>query len=67
MTKTDTDFSGTGTQAGTDPFGDAITYATGTGMTTADAEAKGDSASNPFASMVTIEKATVTAKSRKFK
>ena len=36
----DTDFSGAGTQAGTDPFGDAATYATGTGMTTADAEAK---------------------------
>ena len=38
----DTDFSGAGTQAGTDPFGDAATYATGTGMTTAVAEAKGD-------------------------
>ena len=65
--KIDTDFSGTGTQAGTDPFGDAITYATGTGMTTADAEALGDvEASNPFASMsFTIEKATVTAKSKK--
>ena len=64
----DTDFSGTGTQAGTDPFGDAATYATGSGMSTADAEAKGDSASNPFASMAfTIEKATVTAKSRALK
>ena len=64
----DTDFSGAGTQAGTDPFGDAATYATGTGMTTAAAEAKGDSASNPFASMAfTIEKATVTAKSRALK
>ena len=65
----DTDFSGAGTQAGTDPFGDAATYATGTGMTTAAAEALGDvEASNPFASMAfTIEKATVTAKSRALK
>jgi len=64
----DTDFAGAGTQAGTDPFGDAAAYATGTGMTTAAAEAKGDSASNPFASMAfTIEKATVTAKSRALK
>ena len=31
----DSDFAGAGTQAGTDPFGDAATYATGTGMTTA--------------------------------
>ncbi len=64
----DTDFAGAGTHAGTDPFGDAATYGTGTGMTTAAAEAKGDSASNPFASMAfTIEKATVTAKSRALK
>ena len=64
----DTDFAGAGTHAGTDPFGDAAAYATGTGMTTAAAEAKGDSASNPFASMAfTIEKATVTAKSRALK
>jgi hypothetical protein len=64
----DSDFSGAGTQAGTDPFGDAAAYATGTGMTTGAAEAKGDSASNAFASMAfTIEKATVTAKSRALK
>ena len=64
----DSDFSGAGTQAGTDPFGDAAAYATGTGMTTAAGEAKGDSASNAFASMAfTIEKATVTAKSRALK
>ena len=64
----DTDFAGAGTHAGTDPFGDGATYGTGTGMTTAAAEAKGDSASNPFASMAfTIEKATVTAKSRALK
>jgi len=65
----DSDFSGAGTQAGTDPFGDAAAYATGTGMTTAEGEALGDvEASNPFASMAfTIEKATVTAKSRALK
>ena len=64
----DSDFSGAGTQAGTDPFGDAATYASGTGMTTAAGEALGDSASNPFASMAfTIEKATVTAKTRALK
>jgi len=65
----DSDFSGAGTQAGTDPFGDAAAYATGTGMTTAAGEAKGDvEASNPFASMAfTIEKATVTAKTRALK
>ena len=65
----DSDFSGAGTQAGTDPFGDAAAYATGTGMTTAQGEAKGDvEASNPFASMAfTIEKATVTAKTRALK
>ena len=64
----DSDFAGAGTQAGTDPFGDAATYASGTGMTTAACEALGDSASNPFASMAfTIEKATVTAKTRALK
>ena len=64
----DSDFAGAGTQAGTDPFGDAATYASGTGMTTAAGEALGDSASNPFASMAfTIEKATVTAKTRALK
>ena len=65
----DTGFSGSGTQAGTDPFGDAAAYATGTGMTTAEGEAKGDvEASNAFASMAfTIEKATVTAKTRALK
>ena len=68
----DTDFSGTGTQAGTNPavLNDATpgTYTTGAGMTTAAAEAKGDSAGNSFAEMAfSIEKQTVTAKSRALK
>ena len=68
----DTDFSGAGTQAGTNPalLNDATpgTYTNGTGMTTAAAEAKGDSAGNSFAEMAfSIEKQTVTAKSRALK
>ena len=68
----DTDFSGTGTQAGTNPalLNDATpgTYTTGAGMSTAAAEAKGDSAGNSFAEMAfSIEKQTVTAKSRALK
>ena len=66
--ESDTGFAGSGTQAGTDPFGDAAAYATGTGMTTAAGEALGDSASNAFASMAfTIEKATVTVQTRALK
>tara|TARA_R110000868_G_scaffold346697_1_gene607833 strand:+ start:794 stop:2074 length:1281 start_codon:yes stop_codon:yes gene_type:complete len=68
----DSDFSGTGTQAGTNPAvlndGSPGTYTTGSGMATADAEALGDSASNSFAEMsFSIEKQTVTAKSRALK
>ena len=68
----DTDFSGTGTQAGTNPavLNDSTpgTYTTGAGMTTAAAEALGDSAGNSFAEMAfSIEKQTVTAKSRALK
>jgi len=68
----DTDFSGTGTHAGTNPavLNDASpgTYTNGTGMTTAAAEALGDSAGNSFAEMAfSIEKQTVTAKSRALK
>ena len=68
----DTDFSGTGTQAGTNPAvlndGAPGTYTSGTGLTTAAAEALGDSASNSFAEMAfSIEKQTVTAKSRALK
>ena len=68
----DSDFSGTGTHAGTNPavLNDAApgTYTSGAGMTTAAAEALGDSAGNSFAEMAfSIEKQTVTAKSRALK
>ena len=68
----DSDFSGAGTQAGTNPaiLNDtpAGTYTNGTGMTTAAAEALGDSAGNSFAEMsFSIEKNSVTAKSRALK
>ena len=68
----DSDFSGAGTQAGTNPAilndSPAGTYTGGTGMATADAEALGDSASNSFAEMAfSIEKQTVTAKTRALK
>jgi hypothetical protein len=68
----DSDFSGAGTQAGTNPAilndSPAGTYTNGAGMATADAEALGDSASNSFAEMAfSIEKQTVTAKSRALK
>ena len=68
----DTDFSGAGTQAGTNPsvLNDSTpgTYTTGAGMATATAEALGDSAGNSFAEMAfSIEKQTVTAKSRALK
>jgi len=68
----DSDFSGTGTQAGTNPAvlndSPAGTYTNGSGMSTAAAEALGDSAGNSFAEMAfSIEKQTVTAKSRALK
>ena len=68
----DSDFSGAGTQAGTNPAvlndSPAGTYTNGTGMATAAAEALGDSAGNSFAEMAfSIEKQTVTAKSRALK
>jgi len=68
----DTDFSGAGAQVGTNPavLNDATagTYTNGTGMATATAEALGDSAGNSFAEMAfSIEKQTVTAKSRALK
>ena len=66
----DTDFSGTGTHAGTDPFasGSANTavqtgYTTGAGVATATAEIDATIPEMSF----TIEKATVTAKSRALK
>jgi hypothetical protein len=80
----DTDYSGrnkggstiggysTTTDTGTNPalLNDASpgTYTTGTGMTTAAAEALGDREQNSFAEMAfSIEKSTVTAKSRALK
>ena len=66
----DTDFSGAGTHVATDgtnnPF--AGTWTAGTGDTTANMEAQGDAAPNYFAEMAfTIEKTSVTAKSRALK
>ena len=65
----------TSTSVGSDPIGDPFdtsspSYAdtTGSGMSTASAESLGDAAGNHFAEMAfTIEKATVTAKSRALK
>ncbi len=60
----DTDFSGTGTHAGSNPVDG--TYTTGTGMSTETAEGLGDStAFNQMA--FSIEKTTVTAKTRALK
>ena len=62
----DTDFSGTGTMAGS--TGNAATANTGTGMSTAAAEALGDGAGTDFAQMsFDISKVSVTAKSRALK
>jgi hypothetical protein len=68
----DSDFSGAGTHAGTNPAvlndSPAGAYTSGTGMTTAAAEALGDSAGNSFAEMsFSIEKNSVEAKSRALK
>ncbi len=80
----DTDYSGrnkagsavggfsTTADSGTNPAllndSPAGTYTTGTGMSTAAAEALGDAAGNSFAEMAfSIEKSTVTAKSRALK
>jgi len=68
----DSDFSGAGTQAGTNPAvlndGSPGSYTSGTGMTRGAAEALGDSASNSFAEMsFSIEKNSVEAKSRALK
>lgn len=68
----DTDFSGTGTHAGTNPavLNDAVpgAYTTGRGMATADAEKLGTQGNADFAEMgFEIEKVTVEAKSRALK
>ena len=61
----DTDFAGAGTHANTLPGG-AVT--TGTGMTTAAAEALGDGGGTNYAEMAfSIEKVTVAAKTRALK
>ena len=65
-----TKFAGTGTNIGSNVLKNlsAANFQTGTGMTTTAAEALGDSAANSFAEMAfSIEKATVTAKSRALK
>ena len=60
----DTSYAGTGTNAGHNPVSGS--YTTGTGWATADAEGLGDS--NTFAQMAfTIEKTSVTAKTRALK
>ena len=62
----DTDFSGTGTMEGS--TGGAATANTGTGLTTAAAEALGDGNGTNFAEMaLAIEKVTVSARSRALK
>lgn len=64
----DTDYSGTGTHAGANPV--SGTYTTGSGMTTADGErlGQGGSGDGAFAQMAfSIEKVSVTAKTRKLK
>lgn len=62
-----TAFSGTGSQAGTNP-GDSGSYTYGQGMTTAAGEALGTSGGGAFGEMsFTIEKTTVTAKTRALK
>lgn len=62
----DTDFSGTGTHAGTDPT--ASGYETGNAMTTASGEALGTSGDPAIPNMgFTIEKVTVTARTRALK
>ena len=62
----DTDFSGQGTHAGSNPVDG--TYTTGTGISTADAEALGTAGGGEFGEMAfSIEKTTVTAKSRALK
>ena len=62
----DTDFSGTGTHEGSNPVDG--TYTTGTGIATAAAEALGESGGTDFNEMAfSIEKTTVTAKTRALK
>jgi len=62
----DTDFAGTGTHAGSNPVDGS--YTTGTGIATVDAEQLGESGGTDFNEMAfSIEKTTVTAKTRALK
>lgn len=62
----DTDFAGTGTHAGSNPVDGA--YTTGLGIATVDAEQLGESGGTDFGQMAfSIEKTTVTAKTRALK
>ena len=62
----DTDFSGTGTHAGSNPV--SGTYTTGAGITTANAEALGTSGGGAFGEMAfSIEKTSVVAQTRALK
>lgn len=68
----DSDFTGTGTHAGTTPAvlnqASPGTYTYGTGLATIDGERLGTTAGNPFPEMgFSIDKVTVTAKTRKLK
>ena len=63
-----TDSTSVGTDHSGDPFNSSYASQTTGGMNTASAEALGDASNNQFAEMsFTIEKATVTAKSRALK
>jgi hypothetical protein len=66
-----TGLAGVGSHTGANPVSNMssnTTYTTGKGMTTAQAEALGDSADNAFAEMAfSIDKVTVTARSRALK
>ena len=63
--------TGTGSHTGSNPVAntaDSTTYTTGKGMSTSQAESLGDSTGNAFAEMnFSIEKVTVTARSRALK
>jgi hypothetical protein len=62
----DTDFAGTGTHEGSNPVDG--TYTTGTGIATVDAEQLGEAGGTDFNEMAfSIEKTTVTAKTRALK
>lgn len=64
----DTAFSGTGTQTGTNPAVLAPAYTTGTGMTTAQAEALGSAGGNAWGEMgFSIDRVQVHAKTRALK